>query len=289
MPPQQQRSISNAVLGFHPDSPQAAIARFANRKRRKRFKAPRDPRTAYLSYAQGILRLLQPLEENARTMLLPALRHVFARRPVRLDADADIGGLVRAQMVASPRPRAEAVRNLAKTTALQVGNHVERQLSQQFGYAPTSNPLANSPRLEKFIIENTDLIDTLPERYALALQDQIEEAYDEGETFEQLQGTVSNLSSVIGAAILLIATDQIRSLSADVQQTRVAELGVQQYTWRTVRDERVRDEHAHLEGQVFDYEGEGDPEEGHPGDAINCRCYAEPLLGGDENATNTEL
>ena len=49
------------------------------------------------------------------------------------------------------------------------------------------------------------------------------------------------------------------------------------YTWRSVGDDKVRDAHAALAGQVFAWASP--PEGGHPGAAHNCRCWAEPYYG----------
>lgn len=49
------------------------------------------------------------------------------------------------------------------------------------------------------------------------------------------------------------------------------------YTWRTARDERVRSAHAANEGSIFAWTDP--PAGGNPGDAHNCRCWAEPYYG----------
>ncbi len=49
------------------------------------------------------------------------------------------------------------------------------------------------------------------------------------------------------------------------------------YTWRTVGDDKVRDAHAALAGQVFAWSSA--PPGGHPGTEHNCRCWAEPYYG----------
>ena len=49
------------------------------------------------------------------------------------------------------------------------------------------------------------------------------------------------------------------------------------YTWRTVGDDKVRDAHAALAGQVFSWSSP--PATGHPGTEHNCRCWAEPYFG----------
>ncbi|QJE73761.1 minor capsid protein [Aerophototrophica crusticola] len=47
------------------------------------------------------------------------------------------------------------------------------------------------------------------------------------------------------------------------------------YVWRTMRDERVRPSHAERDGKVFRWSDP--PQGGHPGEASNCRCWAEPV------------
>lgn len=49
------------------------------------------------------------------------------------------------------------------------------------------------------------------------------------------------------------------------------------YIWRTARDERVRTAHAANEGRVFAWTDP--PETGHPGEAHQCRCWAQPYYG----------
>lgn len=49
------------------------------------------------------------------------------------------------------------------------------------------------------------------------------------------------------------------------------------YTWRTAGDDKVRDAHAALAGQVFSWTSP--PRSGHPGTEHNCRCWAEPYYG----------
>ncbi|WP_193788037.1 phage minor head protein [Magnetospira sp. QH-2] len=47
------------------------------------------------------------------------------------------------------------------------------------------------------------------------------------------------------------------------------------YIWRTVGDNKVRSSHADREGQTFSWDDP--PEGGHPGEAENCRCWAEEI------------
>ncbi|SDN50598.1 Phage Mu protein F like protein [Lutimaribacter pacificus] len=55
-------------------------------------------------------------------------------------------------------------------------------------------------------------------------------------------------------------------------------MGIQQYIWRSRDDAKVRGSHAAYDDRVFRWNNP--PEGGHPGEAHNCRCYAEPVLPG---------
>jgi SPP1 gp7 family putative phage head morphogenesis protein len=52
---------------------------------------------------------------------------------------------------------------------------------------------------------------------------------------------------------------------------------VEEYVWSTSRDERVRPSHSAKDGKRFKW---NDPpsDTGHPGNEIQCRCVAIPVL-----------
>ncbi|MCK5296953.1 MAG: minor capsid protein [Alphaproteobacteria bacterium] len=58
-----------------------------------------------------------------------------------------------------------------------------------------------------------------------------------------------------------------------------SDVKTQAYIWRTKSDNKVRSSHAEREGKIFSWDNP--PEGGHPGEAYNCRCEAEPV--GSEN------
>lgn len=74
----------------------------------------------------------------------------------------------------------------------------------------------------------------------------------------------------------LIARDQVKNLNAKLTRSRQETAGFDRYEWSTSRDRRVRASHAALEGETFSW-AEGHVSEGHPGDAILCRCVALPI------------
>ncbi|MFO0109700.1 MAG: phage minor head protein, partial [Alphaproteobacteria bacterium] len=68
----------------------------------------------------------------------------------------------------------------------------------------------------------------------------------------------------------------ILNFKQGLDESRQREAGVCQYIWGTVGDERVRDSHEANEGEVFSWNDP--PDTGHPGEAENCRCSADPVV-----------
>ncbi len=74
-----------------------------------------------------------------------------------------------------------------------------------------------------------------------------------------------------------IARNEIGNLNAAITKGRQESLGVTQFVWTTAGDDLVRDEHAAIDGQVFDW-ATGAPGVGMPGEPINCRCVGIAVL-----------
>lgn len=74
----------------------------------------------------------------------------------------------------------------------------------------------------------------------------------------------------------LIARDQVASVNGTLTQLRQQAAGIERYIWITSLDERVRPEHEARDGEVFRWDQP--PSDGHPGQPINCRCTASPIL-----------
>ncbi len=73
----------------------------------------------------------------------------------------------------------------------------------------------------------------------------------------------------------------LRAFSGLINQLRQQDLGIERYIWRSQDDARVRASHAEYDDHVFRWDEP--PEGGHPGQAHNCRCYAEPVAPGPRN------
>ncbi len=73
----------------------------------------------------------------------------------------------------------------------------------------------------------------------------------------------------------------LRAFVGLINQLRQQDLGIERHIWRSQDDAKVRDSHAEYDDQVFRWDEP--PAGGHPGQAHNCRCYAEPVAPGSRN------
>ncbi len=76
----------------------------------------------------------------------------------------------------------------------------------------------------------------------------------------------------------LIARDQTLKLNGRINQYRQQSVGIQEYTWLTARDSRVRDRHRDLHGTIQRWDNPPDTGKGrhHAGIDFQCRCQAIP-------------
>ena len=137
---------------------------------------------------------------------------------------------------------------------------------------------------------NVDLIRTVEDRYLQQVRDLVSEGFESGGRWEDISKDLQERAGVSESNAERIARDQTAKLNAEVSQDVMTQLGVTRAIWRTMSDERVRDEHAHLEGVEYNIEA-GINEGGEtiwPGSPIQCRCYAEPVLDFSETAKPEE-
>lgn len=124
--------------------------------------------------------------------------------------------------------------------------------------------------------ENIRLIRSIPTEYVNQLQGRIVAAVQEGKSGVQLRTVIEETFDLPRNRAHLIARDQIEKLNGQLTQARQESIGVTEYRWRGVLDQRERKEHYEREGQVFQWDEP--PDDGHPGQPINCRCWPEAVL-----------
>ena len=143
------------------------------------------------------------------------------------------------------------------------------------------DPLTAEPWLRDMlsttVTANVSLIKNIGEQTAVQVEQLVTTALRNGTGQDDLAGQIQERFNVSDRRATLIARDQVSKLNGDLTKQRQTDIGVRRYIWRTAGDERVRDSHEAHEGKTYDW---NDPpaDTGHPGDDINCRCFAEADL-----------
>jgi SPP1 gp7 family putative phage head morphogenesis protein len=98
--------------------------------------------------------------------------------------------------------------------------------------------------------------------------------------WESLVEAIKESGDVADSRAKLIARDQTSKINGAFTSVRQQSLGITKFVWQTAQDERVREEHADLDGE--EYLWSEPPKEGMPGEAVNCRCIALPVFELDD-------
>lgn len=133
--------------------------------------------------------------------------------------------------------------------------------------------------LDQVALRNAGLIKGLSDDLTKRVRTITVNSLVNGETVLQLQKKLKHELRVSDSRARLIARDQTAKLNADLNKKRHTQAGIDKYTWRTSKDERVRKRHKRLDGKVYKY-GQATPaEQGlEPGQPIQCRCIAQAVV-----------
>ena len=95
----------------------------------------------------------------------------------------------------------------------------------------------------------------------------------------KLHKVVRSRYGIVRRRARTIADDQSEKFAGNLDQVLFNAAGIEEYTWGTQQDERVRPRHEELEqsGERIKVNGPGVEGEGHPGDPPNCRCFMVPV------------
>lgn len=250
-------------------------------------------------YAKALLKLIDRACAPWRGPLrqIPAL--IDQARAERGDSERYDGAhaklralLARAEKQASAAFSRDDVEALARKFAARTSTYQRLQLARQvraaLGVDPVFRDKGLAARVDQFAHENTALVTRIPQRLHGDLEAMVTRAAASSRPSPALADEIEERFGVAQRHAKLIARDQVSKLFGSLNHARQKELGVSRFVWRTVGDERVREEHAAIDGEEFDYDDPPvvDGEESLPSEPVCCRCFADPVLddivGGDE-------
>lgn len=169
-----------------------------------------------------------------------------------------------------------------RTRAKQVGLDVDRVNKSQWdkilraglGVDITIAEPWLDAELQSFVQENADLIISMQADHIKNSRRVILQSVKSGVPHKQLAKEIQNIAGNSKSRAELIARDQVNKFNGRLTELRQTQAGFDEYIWRSADDARVRPEHAANDDKTFSWDDP--PSTGHPGQAIRCRCYAEP-------------
>lgn len=250
---------------------------------------PRPPLQLEREYAKDIIG--GPLEIAMRLVrgeLLNDMEQILASssraRGDALHAD-DVSALILAKVrrvnIAYARTVTDAeTEAMAKRWALRTGNHAKDYVARALQSLLKVDVFVGDPNLTETVnasvYTNATLIKDVGEEYIKKVQALTFDAVRTGKTWKELSAEIQTRDDISKNRATLIARDQIGKMNGQMNEAIQKNLGIEEYTWRTTRDGRVRPEHQERENQVYSWTKP--PDGGHPGEAIQCRCGAEPNI-----------
>lgn len=253
-----------------------------------RVRQPRqiEPRVLERQYQSFVRKRMGELQEIVNEQLLPQLetllRNDRALKPVRQDSlGGDLSVIIDGIKIKFAEQVSEGtLRRIVKNMGLAVNKHNLGQFRKVFKRSLGVDPFQAEPWLEgevtNFVEQNVNLIKTVDERYFNEIQENVFRGARQGKSAKDISRMIRERGNVSKSRAELIARDQVNKLNGQLGQLRQQDVGVKRYRWRTALDERVRPAHAEREGQIFEWDNP--PGDGHPGEPIQCRCYAEPII-----------
>jgi SPP1 gp7 family putative phage head morphogenesis protein len=260
------------------------------------------------------IRRLRPVVPNAKAelaykcALLSLVRHLRSLTDAAL-ADIKLHWRVPASdgfitdgappdLLAPIRAAARKLGNLGTWAKRMVGIAVEanrdsvdarlgRVIEQAIGVDVSRLLNANGPLLHSMreaTAANIDMIKSIPEKYFDLVTETITSGWANGLRWESLVEGIQRDGDITENRAKLIARDQTSKMNSAFNQERQQQVGIDKYEWSTSHDERVRESHAELDGETFEWAGPPmvDDEAVNPGEAINCRCVAIPIVDMEE-------
>jgi SPP1 gp7 family putative phage head morphogenesis protein len=274
------------------------------RVRRRRARGIRFP----TAYAYKYMRYLRELIENQKRLLAAALETELLPAIERWERERrtdDAASAVRTddiEEVVAALERLKAIMLGALDDAIleqemyeyahQIRAYCERQWKKTIKSITGIDPLIKNARLYDIVTahvkEQVSLIKTIPQTYFGDIERVVLNGMRSGSMLKDIKKAIQEVYPVTWKRAGIIARDQCGSFTAAVSDEHWHQAGLTTYIWRNMGDERVRGNpngryprarpsHWDREGQIYSIDEP--PEDGHPGEAILCRCFREVVEG----------
>lgn len=256
----------------------------SKRGRKAKAKPIRPSRKLELDYTRALLAIVDDMHTETVKALMPLTEQPIgdSKRIVNDGLFSDFKSAFSKTANTVKAKVSGIAETLAKTVVSKQGQQSDSQLSdmilRQTGidFSGLMSDEALGDAVDEAVSANIALINSIPQQYLDRVEQAVMASLQAGTLNATLADDLLNIEGITKNRAKLIARDQLGKINSRLSQLRQQSLGITHYYWSTSLDERVRDKHRRWEGDLIAWDSP--PPDGHPGQAIQCRCTAIPDL-----------
>ena len=257
----------------------------SKRGRKAKAKPIRPSRKLELDYTRALLDIVDDMHAETVKALMPLIKQPSIGDGKRIVNDGLFSDFKSAFSKTANTVKAKVsgiAETLAKTVVSKQGQQSDSQLSdmilRQTGidFSGLMSDSVLQDAVDEAIAANIALINSIPQQYLDRVEQAVMASLQAGTLNATLADDLLKIEGITKNRAKLIARDQLGKINSRLSQLRQQSLGITHYYWSTSLDERVRDKHRRWEGDLIAWDNP--PPDGHPGQAIQCRCTAIPDL-----------
>lgn len=253
----------------------------------KKAPVPLYPHSQEAFYRKQLLDLVDLIDESLNQLLIPALprlqQELDSTLP-KITNDSYISDLnaIIIGMDTSITKKQTNPQQLAQIVGTDTAQFNMVELQKTFRHVFGVNIFQQEPwlsaRLGLFTQQNVDLIGNITDKALNDVKGIVTRGFASGANLTDMTKELQNRVTVVTKnRAKLIARDQVSKLNGQLTQARQTQNGISKYQWVTAGDERVRPTHAAHEGKIYSWNNPP-ADTGNPGEDINCRCVAIPII-----------
>jgi len=268
----------------------------AGRKPRKFVVQKRLPKWLFpmpmeMEYEAKLVKYVEAIEGKIEKILIPHIPSLIEQRnafvpessegktDTRSDDWADDGERLMESVVLSlediPFSKPALAADIANKTNAWNDKEWKKILNAAFGVDVYQREPWLNQELNSFSKENVTLITKMEQDLLDDVSSTLQRSIKQGNSASTVAEEIRQRTNVSKSRDRLIARDQVGKLNGQLTELRQTNIGVTHYLWRDSDDKRVRPTHQKNDGKRFSWE-KPPAGTGHPGQDIQCRCWAEP-------------
>jgi len=186
------------------------------------------------------------------------------------------------------KPLAERVASDASKSSAASLKHSIKELSQ--GLTLKTDMISGDIKdiLSATVTENVGLIKSIPSEYLTQVQGAVMRSITQGRGLADLVPFLRKQEDITLRRARIIARDQTRKAFSNLNFARMDKIGIEEYEWlHSAGGQKPRQLHVHMSGNIYRIDkppiiDEKTGQRGKPGDLINCRCTAIPVVKFNE-------